>query len=295
MFVLLQSGRWTGSRRNFRRTRCMESLSSKLLSTFLRLQGLKCNTFHFFSHNAPVRAKGRALQNIYERQHWALFGKTLRDQCLIKGCPSGNGHTVRFRSSRGMPKHYVVLYDEVFCENVLLWKMVSEPCGGPCIIFHGWMVLCSTSKALMVKIAWCVSWWESNATHPFITRWEENFNPYSIYLFVCFLFFFQLKAFFLSSVLSSPLSLVFQMHLISNSYFCLLVSSYTGHFLYLRVKSSRLSGEASVQSPALPLTVSAGDCQVSEWMTDWPAVFICGSNSPVGKFSTNSKGSKTLA
>lgn len=79
-----------------------------------------------------------------------------------------------------------------------------------------------------------------------------------------FFFFFQLKAFFLSSVLSSPLSLVFQMHLISNSYFCLLVSSYTGHFLYLRVKSSRLSGEASVQSPALPLTVSAGDCQVSE-------------------------------
>lgn len=35
-----------------------------------------------------------------------------------------------------------------------------------------------------------------------------------------------------------------------------------GHFLYLRVKSSRLAGEASVQSPALPLTVSAGDCQL---------------------------------
>ncbi|XP_041929184.1 leukocyte tyrosine kinase receptor isoform X1 [Alosa sapidissima] len=35
-----------------------------------------------------------------------------------------------------------------------------------------------------------------------------------------------------------------------------------GHFLYLRVRSSRLSGEAVMQSPSLPQTVSARDCQL---------------------------------
>ncbi|KAL2099099.1 hypothetical protein ACEWY4_005579 [Coilia grayii] len=35
-----------------------------------------------------------------------------------------------------------------------------------------------------------------------------------------------------------------------------------GHFLYLRVRSSHTAGEASVQSPMLPLTVSARDCQL---------------------------------